>query len=201
MKVHLYYFRTKKSAERGFTLIELLVSLSVLAILLGVAVPSFQGSVASNQLSSRTNDVVSALNLARSEAIRRGSRITLCKSANGTSCASSGNWEQGWVVFVDTTRSGTTPSIDSGETVLQVQAALSGSTTVKGDTNLGSYVSFGPDGRPRTLTGSFTSGKLRACNSSTALTNGSRSREIDLSSVGRLSTTTPTSVASTCPAP
>lgn len=201
VKVHPYYFGVKKSTARGFTLIELLVSLSVLAILTSLAVPSFRGTIAANQLTSRTNELVSALNMARSEAIRRGSRVTLCKSSTGTSCASTGDWEQGWVVFVDSTRSGTTASIDSGETVLQVQQAASGSTLIKGSTNVASYVSFGADGRPRTLAGASTSGKLRSCNTSTALTNDTRARDVELSSVGRLSTSTPTGVASTCPAP
>lgn len=201
VKFQPYFFGTTKSANRGFTLIELLVSLSVLAILMGLAVPSFRATIAANQLTSRTNELVSALNMARSEAIRRGSRVTLCKSSTGTSCSSTGDWEQGWVVFVDTTRSGTTASIDSGETVLLVQQAVSGSTLIKGNPALDSYVSFGADGRPRTVAGNSTSGKLLACNTSTSLTDSSRARQMELSSVGRLSTSTPTSVASTCPAP
>lgn len=173
-----------------------------MAILLAIAVPSFQGLIASNQLTSRTNELVSALNLARSEAIRRGTRVTVCKSSTGTACASTGDWEQGWIAFVDTTRTGTsTASLDSGETVLQVQQAVSGTTLIKGSPNVTSYVSFGADGRPRTLGGAFTSGTLRACNTSTALTDSTRAREVVLSTVGRLSTSTPSSVGSTCPAP
>lgn len=201
MEIHPYFFGYQKTGARGFTLVELLVTLSVLAILLAVAVPSFQGTIASNQLTSRTNELVSALNLARSEAIRRGTRVTLCKSSSGTACSSTGDWEQGWIAFVDTTRSGTTASVDSGETILSVQQATSGSTLIKGSSNVAAYVSFGADGRPRTLAGAFTSGKLLTCSTSTALSNSVRAREVELSTVGRLSTTTPSSVASSCPAP
>lgn len=202
MEIHHYYFGRKKSSSNGFTLIELMVTMSVLAILLAIAVPGFQGSIASNQLTGRTNDMVSALNLARSEAIRRGTRVTLCKSSTGTSCTASGNWEQGWIAFVDTTRTGTsTASVDSGETVLLVQQALTGTTTIKGSTNLANYVSYAADGRPKTMGGSSVSGTLQACNSSSALTNSNRARSVNLSTVGRLSTTTPSSVASTCPSP
>lgn len=201
MEIHLYFFGNQKAGVRGFTLVELLVTLSVLAILLAVAVPSFQGTIASSQLTSRTNELVSALNLARSEAIRRGARVTLCKSSSGTACTNSGNWEQGWIAFVDTTRSSTSASVDSGETVLSVQQATSGTTLIKGSTNVANYVSFGADGRPRTLAGAFTSGKLLTCSTSTALANSTRAREVELSTVGRLSTSTPSSVASSCPAP
>ncbi len=201
MEIHPYFFGYQKTSARGFTLVELLVTVSVLSVLLAIAVPSFQGTIASNQLTSRTNELVSALNLARSEAIRRGARVTLCKSSSGTACTTSGNWEQGWIAFVDTTRTGTSASVDSGETVLLVQQAGSGTTQIKGSTNVAHYVSFGADGRPRTLAGAFISGKLLACNTSTALSNGKRAREVELSTVGRLSTSTPSSVTSSCPAP
>lgn len=201
MEIHPYYFRSTKISSHGFTLIELLVTVSVLAILLGIAVPGFQGTIASNQLTGRTNEMVSALNLARSEAIRRGTRVTLCKSSTGTSCTTTGNWEQGWITFVDTTRSGSSASVDSGETVLLVQQALSGTTSIKGSTSLADYVSYAADGRPKTMSGASLSGTLRACNSSSALTNGTRARDTALSTVGRLSTTTPSSVATTCPSP
>jgi type IV fimbrial biogenesis protein FimT len=201
VEIHPYFFGSQKTGARGFTLVELLVTLSVLAVLLAIAVPSFQGTITSSQLTSRTNELVSALNLARSEAIRRGARVTLCKSSSGTACIDTGNWEQGWIAFVDTTRSGTSASVDSGETVLLVQQAVSGTTVIKGSTNLVNYVSFGADGRPRTLAGTFTSGTLRACSTSAALTNSNRARDVELSTVGRLSTSTPTTVASSCPAP
>lgn len=201
MEIHPYFFGSQKNGARGFTLVELLVTVSVLAVLLAVAVPSFQSTIASSQLTGRTNELVSALNMARSEAIRRGTRVTLCKSSSGTACTTSGNWEQGWIAFVDTTRSGTSASVDSGETVLLLQQAISGTTLIKGSTNVANYVSFGADGRPRTLAGAFISGKLLTCNTSTALTNAARAREVELSTVGRLSTSTPSSVSSSCPAP
>ncbi len=70
----------------GYTLIELMTMLAVVAILLTVGVPQLKVFFQSNQMVSNTNDLVTALNLARAEAIRRGSRATVCKSSTGTAC-------------------------------------------------------------------------------------------------------------------
>lgn len=86
---------------RGVTVIELLVTLSILVILLTIAVPSFSWFIARNGVATMSNQLMGSLQLARSEANRRGARITVCKSSNGTACASTGNWNQGWIVFVD----------------------------------------------------------------------------------------------------
>ena len=58
--------------SRGFTLIELMVTLTVMAILLSIAAPSFTSLMAANRMSTQTNEFIGALNLARSEAVRRG---------------------------------------------------------------------------------------------------------------------------------
>ena len=187
--------------QHGFTLVELLVSMAVLAVLLGVAVPSFQSVVASSQLSSRTNDLVGALSLARSEAIRRGARVTLCKSSDGASCASSGDWDQGWIAFVDTTRSGTDAAVDSGETVIQIYQGNANAVSIKGSTNVANYVSFASDGRAKVMAGTPQTGTLRPCSSSAALNNDSRARSIEITTTGRVSSTTVTGIASSCPAP
>lgn len=85
--------------QSGFTLIELLVTIAILAILLGIGVPSFRSMVESNRIRTVSNDLVSALQLARSEAVKRGVPITLCSSNDQASC--SGAWANGWVVRND----------------------------------------------------------------------------------------------------
>jgi type IV fimbrial biogenesis protein FimT len=99
----------------GFTVVELMVAIAVLAILLALAVPNFNDASLSARLNGFANSLVASAQVARSEAIKRNSNITLCASANGTSCAGSGGWEQGWIV-VDQT-----PDPDQ---VLQVQQVL-----------------------------------------------------------------------------
>lgn len=84
--------------QRGFTLIEMMVTIAVMAILLMIAVPSFQEATLGSKLGSYANSLVAGAHLARSEAIKRNEVVTLCVSSNGTSCGT-GGWEQGWIVL------------------------------------------------------------------------------------------------------
>lgn len=113
----------------GFTLIELMVTLSVMAILLAVAVPNFQSFILNSRITTQTNNFIMALMLARSEAVKRGSTVTVCSSTDGTSCAGSSKWEGGWLVFVDVNGDGV---VDTGDLPVQVGQALSGGNTLKG---------------------------------------------------------------------
>lgn len=89
-------------ANKGFTLIELLVTLSVLAIVMSIAAPSFQQQIKNNKSITLTDEFVSALNFVRIEAVRRAHRVSLCPSIDGTSCAGNDDWDKGWIAFVDT---------------------------------------------------------------------------------------------------
>lgn len=85
--------------QRGFTLIELMVTITVLAVLLGIGIPSFRSMIENNRIAAASNDLVSALQLARSEAIKRGIPVVLCASSDQSSCstATSPVWINGWV--------------------------------------------------------------------------------------------------------
>ena len=87
----------------GFTLIELLVTVAVAAILAVVAVPGFRSLIQVNRAATQTNTLVSALTFARSEAIRRGTTVSMCPSSNQTSCTGGTDWSVGWVVSVSYT--------------------------------------------------------------------------------------------------
>lgn len=116
-------------ATRGFTLIELLVTLSIAAILVTVAVPNFITFVQNNRLTSQANDLVTALNSARSEAINRGTRITVCSRATDTSCSGTTTWDTGLLVFADLNGDGV---VDPGELpVLRVRQALEGGNALR----------------------------------------------------------------------
>ena len=81
----------------GFTLIEVMVTITVMAILLMIAVPSFLDVTLGSKLGAFANNFAASAHLARSEAIKRNAVVTLCVSSNGTSCAE-GGWDQGWIV-------------------------------------------------------------------------------------------------------
>lgn len=82
--------------QRGFTLIELMVTIVMLAVLLGIAIPSFTESTLGSRLRSEANDLAAAALLARSEAIKRNETVRLCASSDGETCT--GTWASGWIV-------------------------------------------------------------------------------------------------------
>lgn len=83
----------------GFTLVELMIVLAVLAVLMGLAVPSMGQFMLSGKLRAYSNEMVASVVLARSEAIKRNQPVRLCvANAAGTACASS-SWESGWLVI------------------------------------------------------------------------------------------------------
>jgi type IV fimbrial biogenesis protein FimT len=107
---------------RGFTLIETMVVVMIAAVLAMLAAPSFQSAYLSNRLTGFANEFVASTQLARSEAIKRNAVVRLCRSADGATCATSGTWQQGWIVFGDTNNNS---AVDSGETIFRKQEALS----------------------------------------------------------------------------
>jgi len=135
----------------GFTLIELMVTLAMAAIVLTVGVPSFRDMVRKNEMAGYTNRLVGALKLARSEAIKRGEPVSVCKSNTGNSCTGAGtNWEDGWIVFVNTDND-SPAALDAGETILRVMPALKNAYTLRGTNNFASYLTYHPSGRANNM--------------------------------------------------
>lgn len=85
------------AAARGFTLVELMVTVSVIAILAAVAVPGMTALINNSRLNGQSEEMLSSLQLARAEAIRRNARVTVCPSTDGSTCTSSTAWSQ-WIV-------------------------------------------------------------------------------------------------------
>ncbi len=92
------------SGNVGISIVELVVSLAIVAILATTGVPAFSSFIQSNRLNESSFDVLATINLARTEAVKRRTRVLLCRSADPTlptpSCGGSANtWTTGWLVF------------------------------------------------------------------------------------------------------
>lgn len=143
----------------GFTLIELLVTLAVAAIIATIAVPGFGELIRSNRAVTDTNRLVTALNYARSEAVRGGTRVTLCPSSNGNSCTGGSDWTDGWIAFRDADEDAT-PANDGSDLLrvwqgLAVGADLQGPATIgfegQGTATAASSYSYSMEGQPGRL--------------------------------------------------
>jgi type IV fimbrial biogenesis protein FimT len=128
--------------QRGFNIIELMVGITVLGIVLGLGVPSFMTMIRDNRLVEQSNSMVTALNYARSEALKRGFRVSACPGTNGV-CAGGTDWNAGIVVFTDDT--GTTGVLDVDDRALQSWPP-STSGFVAGGASSPASVTFLPNG-------------------------------------------------------
>lgn len=117
--------------QRGFTLLELIIALVAAAILLTVGLPSFQNTVRSGRVTAGVNDMVASMQLARSEAIKRRTVVTLCPNDGDTgadaNCDLTAPWHEGWIVFEDDNGNVTR---DAGEDLLRAQGPLRGSVEI-----------------------------------------------------------------------
>jgi type IV fimbrial biogenesis protein FimT len=135
--------------ERAFTLMELMIVVALIAILAAMAAPSFNEIIKNNRLTSQVNDFIASINLARSEAIKRNQNVIICRSANGTSCAASDGWEQGWVVYADANNN---TDLDVGEE-LRIYPALAAGNTLRTKNNFINRVTYIPRGYVSGVTG------------------------------------------------
>lgn len=130
----------------GFTLIELLITLAVAAIVMIIGVPNMTGLIQKNKQVTATNELVTALNYARSQAIKTGKHISLCPSSDGNACATGTvDWTVGTMVFINNAFS-TVSSLEEDEQILRVFDAVDGSISLKVSGNINRFISFRPTG-------------------------------------------------------
>lgn len=113
----------------GFTLLELMVTVTVMAVLLAIAVPTFRNTIQRNRVSSASNDMLAALSYARTTAITRSQLVSMCPSPDGTTCTSAGlAFEPGWIVYTYPAgpASANQAYVDGTDTRLRVQGLHTG---------------------------------------------------------------------------
>jgi type IV fimbrial biogenesis protein FimT len=75
-----------------------MVTIAVASIIMSVGVPGFMSFIQNSRATTHSNDIITAMNFARSEATRRGGTITVCSSSDGVACNGGNDWSNGWIV-------------------------------------------------------------------------------------------------------
>lgn len=155
-----------RKKQQGFTLYELMITIAVAAIILSFGVPGYMSFIQNSRATTHTNDLVTALNLARSEATRRARNVTVCSSIDGETCAGAADWSTGWVV------------LDANDDVLRVWAERSGGANVVTGASGVTKLSFGPRGA---LTGGGVTFNIRLPDCT-----GDNGRDVAVNAAGRI---------------
>jgi type IV fimbrial biogenesis protein FimT len=170
--------------QKGFTLTEMLIVSAIVAILLGIAIPSYKYISTSYRMSAEVNGLLGDLQFARGEALKEGNGVTACVSTNGAACTGGSNWNLGWIVFSDPNSNAV---VDAGERVLKVQSAFTGVFPDVFSASGGvTSVTFNREGFATTVNG-FLATTLTLQESTL---NGAYTRCLQVTSIGMMTTLT-----------
>ena len=179
--------RRGRPGQAGLTLVEVVVALAILSIVTALAVPAWGYWMARQELANRAQALSTALTRTRTEAIKRGHRVNLCKSADAATCADDGDWSRGWIVHGDYLAEGRPPD---GEPPIARDPPVVAPITVDGNGPVDDYVSFTPLGEPRRLSGALQMGTFTVCRP------GHEALHVVLAATGRVRTVR---TRTTCP--
>lgn len=154
----------------GFTLLELLAALAITAIVFAVGVPGLGAFLAEQRVHDRADALLRTLQVARGEAIKRGTRVDVCPGA-GDCAAVAAAWEGGWRIVPDALR--------QGVAAIAVEHASPAGVTIRGNRPLADYVSYTSAGHARRFDGALQMGTFTVC------APGQRVRRVILASSGR----------------
>ena len=181
--------KNMSNAVRGFTLIELMMTLSIAALLITFAVPSYNTFTKNSKLTKQVNLLAGSVSAARGEAAKRGSSVTLCQTTDPDPSDGSdpvcggtaGTWSAGWIIFVDLDTDGEIDTSAPADTIVNVFQAEKGAII---KTTAGASLSFNPDGTTTSGTSLFAVCDDRGV---------SHGKQLDVSGTGRPSTGNATS--------
>lgn len=136
--------------QTGLTLVELMVTLAVAIILVAVGMPLYNSVAANSRATTQANTFLTAFKLTRSEAVRRGTEVSVCAIANPTAnplvCGTNSDWDNGLLVFVD---GGTVGSVDGTDVRIKAFPLTVAGAIV---TTTGAFVRYGAQGDADALT-------------------------------------------------
>jgi type IV fimbrial biogenesis protein FimT len=169
---HMY--KTILIFQDGFTIIELMVIVAIAAILLTLGLPSYQLMLRNNCMTSTSTGLVTSLQLARSEAIKRRANVSVVAGQPGAGPGPATNeWGGGWYVWFDSNSDGNYDANEELRVTLPVCTATIDETTADR-----TVMVYGSDGFI------FNSGSFAVCIDST----GETGRQVDISATGRPNT-------------
>jgi type IV fimbrial biogenesis protein FimT len=165
---------TKSAA---FTLVELMVALAIVGILLATAAPNTRAFLAAAELRERSEALMRSLSVARSEAIKRGTRVDICPSTDREHCAPSATWEAGWLTFVNESKSAQPAQASA---ILSRESPGRAAIAITGNRPIADYISFTSIGHARRHDGALQMGTFTVCR------RGQDAQKIVLANSGRV---------------
>ena len=119
----------KNRTQTGFTLFELLTTMLIVGVVLSLGIPNMQSFRQNSRMTAAANDLHSTFHLARSEASKAKTNITICASAGsmGAKPDCGGELEAGWIVFEDSNGDIT---VDKDESILRRFPAVDASIVI-----------------------------------------------------------------------
>lgn len=184
----------KKQQQNGFTLIELMVTIMVMAIVLGIGIPSMTDFVRNSRMTGTANDLLAAMHVARSAAVSRRAPTTVCRSANPMAATPTCGAGTGWVVYVDANDvdgdglPDGDGALNAGEEILLANQGPPDSITITTTPAGSSFVSYASTGFLRSVGGTASATGFVLCDSrGNEITAGANSaaRAIVVSPTGR----------------
>ncbi len=162
----------------GFTLMEFMTALAIIAVLVGLGVPTFREFTRNSAAAAAHGDLVTALNLARSESMRLGRTVSLCASTDGLDCSGDADdWQAGWLTFVDESIPGV---VDNDDEPLQFWRGPRGDVRVAPAAD--PFIQYRPDGLTSAVAPQVFEIDWPGC-------TGDRTRRVVVSVIGSVSTT------------
>lgn len=152
-------------AIKGFTIIEVVVTMAVFAILVALAAPSFTSVINNNRLTGNANELLSTLQSARMESVRRNAPVVICRNDDpdaGNACNTGAGAWPGWMTFVDADGDG---DFDAGEVVLfsgtfAAPSQLQASPAISGGNQ---RIRYRPDGLAYSDAGALLNAQFAFC--------------------------------------